>query len=94
MGLRNVHFRFGDGTLGWPQFAPFDRIIITAGAPKLPEELLLNQLKDGGTAVLPYGAEDEQMLVEVRRFGEKLKTLDVCPCRFVKLIGKEGWEGE
>ncbi len=91
LGFRNVHFRHADGTLGWPEEAPFDRIIITAGAPEIPRELLLGQLKDGGLAVLPAGPEDDQMLLEVRREGSELKTTDICPCRFVKLIGKQGW---
>jgi protein-L-isoaspartate(D-aspartate) O-methyltransferase len=91
LGLRNVHFRHADGTLGWPEKAPFDRIIITAGAPELPRELLLSQLADGGIAVLPAGPEDDQMLLEVRRQGDELSTTDICPCRFVKLIGKQGW---
>ena len=92
LGLRNVHFRHGDGTLGWPEAAPFDRILVTAGAPEMPRNLLLGQLKDGGVAVLPVGPQDDQMLVEVRREGKELKVTDVCPCRFVKLIGREGWE--
>jgi protein-L-isoaspartate(D-aspartate) O-methyltransferase len=94
LGNRNVHFRYADGTLGWPEAAPFERILIAAGAPKLPTELLLNQLADGGIAVLPIGPHDEQMLVEVRRKGEDLQVTEVCPCRFVKLIGKEGWAAE
>jgi protein-L-isoaspartate(D-aspartate) O-methyltransferase len=92
LGIRNVHFRHGDGTLGWKEAAPFDRILIAAGAPSLPQTLLREQLVDGGIAVLPIGPEDEQMLVSVRREGEQLHTTDVCPCRFVKLIGNEGWE--
>jgi protein-L-isoaspartate(D-aspartate) O-methyltransferase len=92
LGLRNVHFRHGDGTLGWPDAAPFDRILIAAGAPALPERLLREQLVDGGLAVLPVGPADQQMLVEVRRRGDRLVTADVCPCRFVKLLGAEGWE--
>jgi protein-L-isoaspartate(D-aspartate) O-methyltransferase len=92
MNIRNVHFRFGDGTLGWPQAAPFDRILIAAGAPRIPEKLLREQLVDGGLAVLPHGPADEQMLVAVRKEGTGLHTTEVCPCRFVKLIGKEGWE--
>jgi protein-L-isoaspartate(D-aspartate) O-methyltransferase len=92
LGLRNVHFRHGDGTLGWPDVAPFDRVLITAGAPELPRNLLLGQLKDGGIAILPVGPQDDQMLVEVRRNGNELKVTEVCPCRFVKLIGEEGWE--
>ena len=91
MNLRNVRFRHGDGTLGWPEEAPFDRILIAAGAPQLPRELLLNQLADGGIAVLPVGEMEEQMLIAVRRHGDKLETSEISPCRFVQLIGKEGW---
>jgi protein-L-isoaspartate(D-aspartate) O-methyltransferase len=91
LDVRNIHFRFGDGTKGWPEAAPFDRMLITAGAPAVPELLLKSQLVDGGIAVMPVGPEDEQMLVEVRRAGEKLVTTDICACRFVKLIGQEGW---
>jgi len=94
LGFRNVHFRHGDGTVGWPQAAPFDRILITAGAPELPRSLLLTNLVDGGLAVLPVGPHDEQMLVEVRRRGNELQSTDVCPCRFVKLVGREGWKEE
>ncbi|MGB7158074.1 MAG: protein-L-isoaspartate(D-aspartate) O-methyltransferase [Tepidisphaeraceae bacterium] len=92
MNVRNAHFRHGDGTLGWPDAAPFDRMLIAAGAPSLPRELLLSQLKDGGLAVLPIGPADEQMLVTVRRHAQKLETTEVCPCRFVKLVGREGWD--
>ena len=92
LGVRNVHFRHGDGTVGWPERAPFDRILIAAGAPVLPAALLKGQLKDGGVAVLPVGPQDEQMLVEVRKRGDRLETTEVCPCRFVKLIGEEGWK--
>ncbi len=92
LGIRNVHYRFGDGTLGWSEAAPFDRILVTAGAPDLPRQLLLGQLKPDGIAVMPIGPHEEQMLVEVRRQGDQLKPMDVCPCRFVKLIGQEGWE--
>jgi len=94
MNIRNVHLKLGDGTLGWPEQAPFDRILITAGAPNIPDRLLREQLKDGGIAVLPVGPEDEQMLIVIKREGEKLLSTDVCPCRFVKLIGEEGWEVE
>ncbi len=92
MGIRNAHFLYGDGSKGWPQRAPFDRIMITAGAPDLPRELLLAQLRDGGVAVLPIGPQDEQMLVQVRRHGDELDSVDVCACRFVKLIGEAGWK--
>jgi len=91
LGLRNVHFKFGDGTLGWPEQAPFDRILIAAGAPELPRKLLLSQLKEGGKAVLPVGPSEQQMLVVVTRVGDELITTDVCACRFVRLVGEEGW---
>jgi protein-L-isoaspartate(D-aspartate) O-methyltransferase len=91
LGCRNVHFKFGDGSLGWPEQGPFDRILVGAGAPKLPRKLLLAQLKEGGKAVLPIGPNDEQVLTEVTRVGNELIAKDVCACRFVKLIGEEGW---
>jgi protein-L-isoaspartate(D-aspartate) O-methyltransferase len=91
LGLRNVHFRHGDGTLGWSDEAPFDRILITAGAPEVPTKLLLSQLKDRGKAVLPAGPQDDQMLLEIVRQGGELLSTEICPCRFVKLIGQEGW---
>jgi protein-L-isoaspartate(D-aspartate) O-methyltransferase len=92
MNIRNVHFRHGDGTQGWPEERPFDRVLITAGAPHVPEQLLLGQLRDGGIAILPVGPHEEQMLVEVRRTGDRLVSKEICPCRFVKLIGTQGWE--
>ena len=94
LGIRNVHLRHGDGTVGWPEAAPFDRILIAAGAPDAAGAVAATQLADGGIAVLPIGPEDEQMLVSVQRDGEKLMMTDICPCRFVKLIGHEGWEAE
>ena len=92
LAQRNVHFRHSDGTLGWKEAAPFDRILITAGAPSLPDSLLLEQLKDGGIAVLPVGEQEKQMLIKVTRHGDVLETTDLCACRFVKLIGQYGWD--
>jgi len=94
MNIRNVHFRLGDGTAGWPEAAPFDRILIAAGAPAIPADLLKTQLADGGLAVVPVGPEEEQMLMVIHRQGDALRSTEVCPCRFVKLIGREGWEAE
>src|SRR5688500_2837096 len=67
LGLRNVHFKFGDGTLGWPEAAPFDRILINAGAPEIPRALIQSQLKDGGISVMPVGYHEEQMVVDALR---------------------------
>lgn len=94
LNIRNVHFRHGDGTLGWPEEAPFDRIIAAAGAPEIPRNLLLTQLREGGIAVLPHGPMERQMLVSITRQGDHLHITNLCPCRFVKLIGDEGWPKE
>jgi protein-L-isoaspartate(D-aspartate) O-methyltransferase len=94
LDIRNVQYRFGDGSLGWPEEAPFDRILIGASAPRVPDKLLQSQLIDGGIAVLPVGEGEEQMLLEVRKNGEELNTSEICLCRFVKLIGEEGWAVE
>jgi protein-L-isoaspartate(D-aspartate) O-methyltransferase len=91
LNLRNVKFRLGDGTMGWPEMAPFDRILITAAAPAIPKTLLSTQLKEGGLAILPVGTHEEQMLVSIRREGERLESSDISLCRFVPLIGHEGW---
>jgi protein-L-isoaspartate(D-aspartate) O-methyltransferase len=92
MNVRNIHFRHQDGSAGWPEAAPFDRVLIGAGAPAIPEKLLLDQLSDGGIAILPIGPQEEQMLIEVRRQNDRLISKNICPCRFVKLIGEQGWE--
>ena len=91
LGIRNVHFHLGDGSRGWHERAPFDRILIGAGAPAIPEPLLLEQLADGGTAVLPVGGADQQVLVSVVRHGNTLVRADICSCRFVPLVGELGW---
>jgi len=91
LGYRNIAFRVGDGTLGWPEEAPFDRIIVTAGAPHRPD-VLLAQLGLGGEAVAPVGAERYQSLIHYRRADDgALAETDVCECVFVKLIGEDGW---
>ncbi len=91
LNLQNVRFRYGDGSEGWPAEAPFDRILIAAGAPELPRSLLLSHLKDGGLAVLPVGPRTEQTLLGVRRRGNDLLTASIIRCKFVPLIGKAGW---
>ena len=80
----------GDGTLGWPDEAPYDRIVITAGAPQIPRPLLA-QLALGGCSVLPMGEEDVQTLVRLRRGAQGLTEEYLGDCRFVKLRGAYGW---
>lgn len=89
--LSNLRFRVGDGTIGWPEEAPFDRILVTAAAPELPETLL-NQLAEGGRIVVPIGSESQQQLHVVdRRNGEPVHFHSVS-CRFVPLVGEHGWK--
>ena len=86
----NIRYRVGDGTLGWPEEAPFDRIIVTAGAPKVPEPLTA-QLTDPGLMVIPVGSRSYQDLLRVTRKGGRVEQRFICSCVFVKLMGKEGW---
>lgn len=90
---RNIKFRIGDGTLGWPEEAPFDAIMVTAGAPVIPETLR-EQLSDGGRLVIPVGGEVVQELILITRYGNDFKTKFITGCRFVKLIGLQGWKND
>jgi protein-L-isoaspartate(D-aspartate) O-methyltransferase len=92
LGYTNIVVHQGDGTLGWPEHAPYDAIVVTAGAPKVPKPLL-GQLVIGGRLVIPVGASScLQNLVRVRRAGEHdYRTEELCGVRFVPLIGAEGW---
>jgi len=92
LGIHNVDFRIGDGSLGWPDAAPFDRIIITAGAPVIPKPLY-EQLKEGGRMVLPVGPETDQSLRVVERLGDRCVEHPGIPVRFVPLIGEYGFHG-
>jgi len=93
LGYDNIKLRVGDGTLGWPDQAPFDGIIVTAGAPVVPEALR-EQLADGGRLVIPVGSQDMQRLDVIIRRGQGFDTRSMTACRFVKLIGKAGWKDE
>jgi len=92
LSYQNVHVRQGDGTLGWPEHAPFDGIVVTAGGPDVPDTLK-GQLKIGGRLVIPIGKSTwYQELVRVTRITEaEFDTEDLVPVRFVPLIGEEGW---
>jgi len=89
-GYKNVQLKVGDGTLGWPEHAPYDGIIVTAGAPKMPEHLK-EQLADGGKLIVPVGGAEIQQLIIVERCGDGFNTTLSTGCRFVKLIGENGW---
>jgi protein-L-isoaspartate(D-aspartate) O-methyltransferase len=91
LGYHNIHILTGDGTLGCQEFAPYDCILVTAGAPKVPD-LLLDQLADGGRLVIPVGSRFSQVLQLWHRKQGKLESEDVMGVVFVPLIGQQGWK--
>ncbi len=92
LGYTNVWVRTADGTLGWPDEAPFDGVVVSAGAPSVPEPLF-EQLAEGGRMVVPVGDATSQTLTVVERVDGKMRTTTDAGCVFVKLIGKYGWGG-
>ena len=95
LGYENIQVLYGDGTLGWPEHAPFDAIVVAAGGPNVPETLK-QQMAIGGRLVIPVGtALYTQKLVRIRRISEnEYKEEDLGSVRFVPLIGAAGWEDE
>jgi len=92
LGITNVWIRVGNGTLGWPDEAPFDRILIAAGAPAVPPPLV-QQLGAGGRMVLPVGDLTNQTLTMVEQGAGTMQTTTWGDCTFVKLVGKYAWDG-
>jgi protein-L-isoaspartate(D-aspartate) O-methyltransferase len=90
LALNNVSYRVGDGSLGWAEGAPYDRIIVTAGAPAIAD-VLVQQLTVGGRLIIPVGEEHSQMLYAVERRPEGVVEERLIPCRFVRLVGAAGW---
>lgn len=91
LGYTNIYFKAYDGTLGWEDFAPYDAIMVTAGAPKVPEPLL-EQLADGGRVIIPIGNKYSQDLIKVTRVENRFVEKSFGGCRFVDLIGEHGWK--
>ena len=90
-GVNNVHVLVGDGTLGWPEAAPFDAVVVTASGPAVPVALR-EQLCDGGRLIIPAGPENgDQSLLRIRRIGDGYEREDLGAVRFVPLIGAQGW---
>jgi protein-L-isoaspartate(D-aspartate) O-methyltransferase len=90
LGYRNCLITVGDGTLGWAEHAPYDAVIVTAGAPGIPESLI-KQLSGKGRLVIPIGGGFGQVLTVVEKRGLSVVTREICGCVFVPLVGKEGW---
>jgi protein-L-isoaspartate(D-aspartate) O-methyltransferase len=93
IGIQNINSYLGDGTQGLASYQPYDRIIVTAGAPVVPPELI-DQLAEGGIIVIPVGSETHQELVVGTKSGQELKQKKACGCVFVPLIGESGWNKE
>lgn len=89
--IRNVHFHFGDGSMGWAKHAPYDRIIITAAAPSV-SDAIFDQLEEGGVCVAPVGSHDEQELVRYVKQDGQIESHNICGVRFVPLLGEAGWQ--
>lgn len=87
----NVVAKCSDGTLGWAEESPFDAIIVTAGAPEVPDALV-EQLEEGGRLVIPVGGRLSQTLLKIERHEDGIRKTNLGGCRFVKLIGNHGWK--
>ena len=86
----NIITRFGDGTVGWLEESPFDAIIVTAGAPRIPDSLI-DQLAENGRMVVPVGDQHSQELVKTVKNQDGIHRSNLGGCRFVKLVGEKGW---
>lgn len=92
LGYENIHVRQGDGTLGWPEYSPYDAVVVTAGAPEVPQPLK-EQLTVGGRLVIPTGSSRGQELIRMRRTAEDAyEQEELHQMRFVPLIGAAGWQ--
>ncbi|HDR16518.1 MAG TPA: protein-L-isoaspartate(D-aspartate) O-methyltransferase [Desulfobacteraceae bacterium] len=91
LGFTNIAYKAYDGTLGWPDRAPFEAVIVTAAGPSIPAPLL-DQLADGGRLVMPVGSRDGQELVKIVRKGDEYIRHRMGGCRFVNLVGLHGWK--
>jgi len=91
LGYSNIHFHCGDGTLGLPEFAPFDAILVSAAAPAIPQPLLA-QLREGGRMIIPVGDTDSQRLQLFEKRGDAFSKKALEGCRFVPLVGRYGWQ--
>lgn len=91
LDFKNVHVHCGDGTLGLPEFAPYDAILVAAAAPSVPAPLLA-QLAEGGRMIVPVGDVENQDLRLIERSHDTFRTIMLEPCRFVPLLGAHGWK--
>jgi len=93
LGYHDIISRSGDGSRGWAEYAPFDAIIVTAGAPDVPETLTKQLNLNGGRLLVPVGSLSFQRMYLVKNMNEKLEVEELPEFKFVPLVGKEGWDG-
>ena len=93
LGYENIYCRTGDGSKGWPEKAPFDGIIVTAGGPEIPQALK-SQLSEGGRLVIPVGSRYSQTLLKVTKMGDRFEEEEITGCVFVPLVGESAWKEE
>ena len=91
LNYHNIVTKYADGTKGWLEESPFDAIVVTAGAPEVPE-VLINQLAEGGRLVVPVGNQHTQELIRICRTKGGIQQTNLGGCRFVKLVGEHGWK--
>lgn len=91
--ITGVHFKIGDGSIGWEEESPFDGIIVTAGAPAVPEDLM-EQVITGGKIIIPVGDRFSQRMQIIEKGEKIIEKRDICGCTFVPLVGKQGWDYE
>ena len=85
-----MHIKIADGSIGLKEFQPFDAIMVTAAAPRVPQALL-DQLREGGRLVIPVGSRFSQVLMCVQKKDNKIIETKSCNCMFVPLLGEQGW---
>lgn len=91
LAYSNIQLKVADGSAGWPEYAPYDGIIVTAASPEIPAPLV-EQLKIGGRLIIPIGGALHQILTLVCRGQQGIETTGICDCVFVPLVGQYGWE--
>jgi protein-L-isoaspartate(D-aspartate) O-methyltransferase len=94
LGYRNIHFKIGDGSFGWEDYSPYDRVIVTAAVGRIPETLV-SQLREGGIMIIPVGPSEEQELVKITKdMKGNIKKDCIALVRFVELVGDYGWDAQ
>lgn len=93
LGCLNVHISSGNGSLGWPEHAPYEGIIVAAGSPQIPQPLV-DQLAEGGRLAIPVGSPQTQTLLLAEKRAQQVRVTEITQCVFVPLVGEHGWSSK